>query len=133
MQIGAAYVGVDTFSFGRAALMTMLNTFSAHILLPFCVTAVVANTLFWGRSDSEQTAGSDAVRQRREHATAALTLLIFALFSTRALLTFLNSIIQRRHLMLWAIFAPKYIFDVCGMLSYSLSSLFVSILHHGVH
>ena len=50
----------------------------------------------------------------RDHTTRAL--LLFALFfALRGTLTAVNVSLQRRHLMVWAIFAPKYVFDAVAL------------------
>lgn len=53
-----------------------------------------------------------------------LPILLFVFFfSLRGMLSTINALIQRRHLMVWAIFAPKYIFDAATLLFLLMLSL----------
>ncbi|KAG3165316.1 hypothetical protein PI126_g4702 [Phytophthora idaei] len=89
----AGFVGFDTFNFYTAGALLGLNTFGCFAL------AVLA--LPWLN-----------LKQQQPQSTGTSLLLAFsAYFSLNTLVSTLFVALQRRHLMVWAIFAPKFIFD----------------------
>ena len=93
LQISAAFIGFDAFHLVPAGVMLACNTF-AHL---FLLTAWV---------------GVGGWR-----ACAA----VLWLFVVRLCCTMLNAMVNRRHLMVWEIFAPKFVFD-------GLSTLVIAVL-----
>ncbi|KAF4132014.1 Type I phosphodiesterase / nucleotide pyrophosphatase [Phytophthora infestans] len=90
LQNAAGFVGFDTFNFYIAGALLGLNTFGCLAL------SVLA--LSW--------------LNLKQHQPQPKMLLAFsAYFSLNALVSTLFVALQRRHLMVWAIFAPKFIFD----------------------
>src|SRR5689334_20103125 len=102
--------------------MTAINTFSGQIVLLLLVATLTVLRLH-GEELAEPKTDTDKHRQPMSAPTgtvlvAALCrpLLVIALLHTiRVTATTINVTIQRRHLMVWAIFAPKYVFDTCLM------------------
>ncbi|KAF1772117.1 Alkaline-phosphatase-like, core domain [Phytophthora cactorum] len=93
LQNAAGFVGFDTFNFYTAGALLGLNTFGCFAL------AVLA--LPWLN-----------LKQQQPQSTGTSLLLAFsAYFSLNTLVSTLFVALQRRHLMVWAIFAPKFIFD----------------------
>ncbi|EGZ16906.1 hypothetical protein PHYSODRAFT_498987 [Phytophthora sojae] len=93
LQNAAGFVGFDVFNFYAAGALLGLNTFGCFAL------AVLA--LPWLALSRQQC----RLGQER------LALAFSAYFSLNALVSTLFVALQRRHLMVWAIFAPKFIFD----------------------
>ncbi|OQS01763.1 GPI ethanolamine phosphate transferase [Achlya hypogyna] len=87
LQNAAAFVGFEDFEFYRAGMLLFLNTFGSFF------------------------AGAPLLLP-----TPAARRVAVALFSAAALCTTVFVACQRRHLMVWAIFAPKYIFDGATLL-----------------
>lgn len=98
LRITAPYVGFEEFGYWRGIVMLSLDTFSAHLI-------GVAASLYWG--------GERAV------------LGFLLVFASRAVVMMVFVFFTRRHLMVWAIFAPKFIFDTCA---YVASVFFAGVL-----
>ncbi|GMF64525.1 unnamed protein product [Phytophthora lilii] len=92
LQNAAGFVGFDIFNFYAAGALLGLNTFGCF--------ALAVLTLPWLNMRGQP------------HSGGVQTGLAFsAYFSLNALVSTIFVAIQRRHLMVWAIFAPKFIFD----------------------
>lgn len=90
LHYSAAFVGFSEFDFTIGGALLFLNTFGTEILIPI----ILALDLRGG--DLEAGLG------------------MYVTCSTlRTVLTCACVVIQRRHLMVWAIFAPKFVFDAC--------------------
>jgi len=99
LQITAAFTGFETYNFYISGTLLLLNTVSCLLLVLRAYEA--------------------AVPQR------SWTVLSVALcFQVSLLMTTLNTYVNRRHLMVWPIFAPKYIFDL-GLTALGLGLLVV--------
>eukprot|EP01006_Ploeotia_vitrea_P048455 TRINITY_DN67238_c2_g3_i1.p2 TRINITY_DN67238_c2_g3~~TRINITY_DN67238_c2_g3_i1.p2 ORF type:complete len:185 (+),score=79.32 TRINITY_DN67238_c2_g3_i1:117-671(+) len=88
LHVSAAFVGFDEFSFYRSAVALLINTF-AHVVLLLTATLPSKRSQF----------------RRRVLDTVCW------LFMLRCVVSVLNVSVQRHHLMLWAIFAPRFVFD----------------------
>lgn len=95
----AGFVGFSDFSLFSSGSLVILNTFTPHILLSFFTPVLNEQFQF----------------------SVQGVLVIPSLLVTFATSVF--SAISRRHLMVWAIFAPKFVFDAC----LSLVSLFIFV------
>ncbi|KAL3656869.1 hypothetical protein V7S43_018210 [Phytophthora oleae] len=94
LQNAAGFVGFDTFNFYVAGALLGLNTFGCLAL------AVLALPWLYLTQHQQESGGESQI------------LLAFsAYFSLNALVSTLFVALQRRHLMVWAIFAPKFIYD----------------------
>jgi len=87
LRITAPYVGFEEFGYYRGVVMLALDSFCAHL-----VGAWVATT-------------------RGPQSTGAL----LAMYAARAAVTTVFVAAQRRHLMVWRVFAPKFVFDASGL------------------
>ena len=97
LQYNAAFVGFETFHWWRGAVLLSLNTWTSHILLGFFLSVVYAK------------------RKTGERAAAFLT---FGLtFSLQSVFVMVCAMIHSRHLMVWGVFAPKFIFNSVGLLA----------------
>ncbi|KAG0557025.1 hypothetical protein KC19_11G096500 [Ceratodon purpureus] len=107
----AAFVGFDEFYFYRQGALLAADTFgSSHILpvigLPLLVTAAAV-----AQSNPSFSDGSFFSLE------VAKVYLCYGL--VRTILTAVTTVcvtLQRRHLMVWGLFAPKYVFDALGLL-----------------
>ncbi|CAH0493815.1 unnamed protein product [Peronospora farinosa] len=90
LQNAAGFVGCDVFNFYVAGVLLGLNTFGCFAL------AVLALPWLSLKRHSDET---------------TVVLAFSAYFSLNALVSTVFVALQRRHLMVWAIFAPKFIFD----------------------
>ena len=98
----AGFVGIDEFSFYASGAWLALNTFAAQLGLALAVPLVAT-----GMTGAQWHAGPAQSLLRGLSLTCATvrTVNAFAALSSAAL--------QRRHLMVWALFAPKVLFETC--------------------
>ncbi|CAN0091455.1 unnamed protein product, partial [Hapterophycus canaliculatus] len=147
LQYSAAFVGFDDFDFKIGGLLLFLNTFGTEILaalaLPLAAASAAAGSRHRGGAENglyehdrrpadgaAAWAGAPQVLSAMER-LSCLTLLLSSL---RTFLSAANVSLQRGHLMLWAVFAPKFVFDatmqaVCGAAAV-LAWAVVLVAHH---
>ncbi|KAH7290765.1 hypothetical protein KP509_30G062700 [Ceratopteris richardii] len=108
LRYAAAFVGFDHFNIYRQGILLGLDTFGASHLLP-----IIGLQLLVSRRHVLRRNASD----RFYKIQFSQTLLMFQLLCTVAA-TFITVCvaIQRRHLMVWGLFAPKFVFDAIGLL-----------------
>jgi phosphatidylinositol glycan class O len=99
----------------------VLNAFSGHIL---CLLGLPLIAAARALSPSTATAKKLWVVPPPDVLFRPLSLLL-GLFSLRLALTMINATLQRRHLMVWAVFAPKFVFDGIALLCLDPLALFV--------
>lgn len=103
LRYGAAFIGFDEFVLIRQAILLTIETFGfSHIIpifgLPFLV---LRRKLF---------------AQKELLVQLSLAYMMFGLIMAATVtVTILCVMIQRRHLMVWGLFAPKFVFDVAGL------------------
>ncbi|XP_031380819.1 GPI ethanolamine phosphate transferase 3 isoform X2 [Punica granatum] len=104
LRYGAAFIGFDEFVLVRQAILLTIDTFGfSHIIpifgLPFLLL----------------TAGDE--KKGFPFARLSLVYMIYG-FITAATVTatLLCVMVHRRHLMVWGLFAPKFVFDVVGLM-----------------
>jgi hypothetical protein len=94
LQLSVAFIGIESFSFAYGACLVAFNTFAFDILV---YAALLTFLTFLPSSDSSSS--------------SALSAHLLSLMTTfRSLILWgsvLSSYFLRRHLMVWAIFAPK--------------------------
>jgi len=95
LQYNSAFVGFDTFNWWRGAALLSLNTWTSHILAVLLVTILYS-------------------RQHVKKQTVAFLAFGFT-FSMQSIFVMLCSTIHSRHLMVWGVFAPKFIFNSIGL------------------
>lgn len=101
LRITAPYVGFEEFSYYRGLVMLTLDTFNTQFLVVLLLVA----------SAKAARTGAAGGRPESEARGVEGFVLVFAL---RCLVTTLFVFFQRRHLMVWAIFAPKFIYDAAA-------------------
>lgn len=122
LQNAAAFVGFDDFHFYFAGALLGLNTFGNYALASLCALPLLAVAPSQSFSNP-QTRHHDPRWWR-------CVLAITAYFALNAVVSTIFVALQRRHLMVWAIFAPKFIFDGITLLVLELLLLLLS-LHCG--
>lgn len=115
LQVSCAFIGFDTFYYYIGGMMLLINTFGHGIIMILMTQLMEALRRSSSSSSSSSStvltnAARDVYRLTFSSSTSGLRWL-FLLTATRTMLSTLNVYIQRRHLMVWAIFAPKYMFD----------------------
>ena len=96
LQIAASFIGFDTFYLVPAGLLLALNTFCHLLTLAFL----------------SSVDGGGA---------AELGLLL--VLCVRCVCTLCNAVVNRRHLMVWEIFAPKFVFDALSLVVWCVISV----------
>ncbi|KAL9260144.1 GPI ethanolamine phosphate transferase 3-like protein [Drosera capensis] len=122
LRYGAAFIGFDEFILIRQAILLTIETFGFSLILPiFGLPFVVAYLL--PNEETKKTKNSLFGR-------LALVYLMYG-FIAAATTTFtvLCVAIQRRHLMVWGLFAPKFVFDVVGLILTDLL-IFLAALYY---
>ena len=102
LHYGSAFIGFDDFNWYRCGLMLALNTFAPHVALTLAAMAV-------GPLDGGGIRSASAAAPPPWASPAFLPFLVH-----RALIAWCAAAcacLQNRHLHLWALWAPKYIFE----------------------
>lgn len=119
LRYAAAFIGFDEFLLIRQAILLTIDTFGfSHILPIFGLPLLVARCF--------------PLRHNKQVFSIRLcqVCLMYGLITAiTASFTMLCVTIQRRHLMVWGLFAPKFVFDVVGLLLGDLL-IFLSALYY---
>ncbi|KAG6546008.1 hypothetical protein Mapa_012671 [Marchantia paleacea] len=111
LHFSAAFIGFDDFGFYQQGILLAVETFGAsHVLPVFGLPVIIlcGHNLF-------RSHGRDDERMVILEVTKGY-LWFGTLQAIIAVITTASVCIQRRHLMVWGIFAPKFVFDVVGFL-----------------
>lgn len=106
---GAAFVGFDEFMLVRQAVLLSIDTFGFSHLLPILGIPILVS----------QRHSNNLKRQNKTFLSVQLSqiyLMYGCIVTSAVALMVLCVTIQRRHLMVWGLFAPKYVFDVVGLI-----------------
>lgn len=106
LRYAAAFIGFDNFNIIRQGVLLVIDTFGVSHILPIFGLPLLVST-----KRSRVRSGECDLLQLVQ------VFLIYGLVSaTMATLSTVCVTIQRRHLMVWGLFAPKYVFEVIGLL-----------------
>ncbi|KAL7646356.1 UNVERIFIED_CONTAM: hypothetical protein RMT77_003266 [Armadillidium vulgare] len=125
----AAFVGYDgTGTYLIPSLLVIINTFSSQLLfgisLPLLITVPLSLSFLWPPIKREKDFGETGTRgeyllvERPKEAKETLTymaIFYILLHSFKVFMSCIASFILRRHLMVWKIFAPHFIFEAVGL------------------
>lgn len=109
LRYGAAFVGFDEFMLVRQAVLLSIDTFGFSHLLPILGIPILVS----------QRHSNNLKRQNKTFLSVQLSqiyLMYGCIVTSAVALMVLCVTIQRRHLMVWGLFAPKYVFDVVGLI-----------------
>ncbi|TMW63072.1 hypothetical protein Poli38472_005690 [Pythium oligandrum] len=115
LQNAAGFVGFDEFNFYWAGALLGFNTFGSYVL-----GLMALPMLWWRPSSSTKSLGFHTTWWRAAFA-------VIGYFGLNALVSTIFVALQRRHLMVWAIFAPKFIFDGATLLVVEVLTVFVAL------
>ncbi|XXQ35456.1 GPI ethanolamine phosphate transferase 3 [Plasmodiophora brassicae] len=110
LQVSAAFVGFETFEFYRSGALLALNTFGMYLV---CIIGLALLCPDLDEASSPRLHKRDS--RHLGYAFERPAICMMFLNAVRAGLSTLNTLIQRRHLMVWDIFAPKLVFDTVAM------------------
>ncbi|KAK9026042.1 hypothetical protein V6N11_038890 [Hibiscus sabdariffa] len=108
LRYGAAFIGFDEFVLIPQAILLTIDTFGfSHILSVFGLPLFVAFSSMFNQTEHR----------------SLFSIKLFWIFLVYGLITAITVTvtivcvaIQRRHLMVWGLFAPKFVFDVVGLI-----------------
>ncbi|CAE6105878.1 unnamed protein product [Arabidopsis arenosa] len=106
LRYGAAFVGFDEFVLIRQAILLTIETFGFSIILSVFGLPLLVPI----HSQTPQAHGE------KRHKLFQMYMLFGVISATTVTATILCVTIQRRHLMVWGLFAPKFVFDVVGLI-----------------
>jgi len=112
VPVSAAFVGLLKFDINLSPMLVFLHTYCSFILA-FCAlpAAVVVTTTAKGGS-GDRNAAPPVLLVRLVRVMAS----VLVAASLRYVASEVALIILRRHLMVWSVFAPKYLYDGMAML-----------------
>ncbi|OAY74086.1 GPI ethanolamine phosphate transferase 3 [Ananas comosus] len=109
LRYGAAFIGFDHFNIIRQGILLSIDTFGVSHILPILGLPFIVALQY---HDSKKGELKDAILLNLSQ-----VFLIYGLITAiTTTFTVLCATIQRRHLMVWGLFAPKYVFDAIGLL-----------------
>ncbi|KAM2541672.1 hypothetical protein TB2_021209 [Malus domestica] len=117
LRYGAAFIGFDEFVLGPQAILLTMDTFGFSLILPiFGLPFLVARL---GQTEK----GKKFMLTR-----LSLVYMIYGVITaTSVTATIICVTMHRRHLMVWGLFAPKFVFDVAGLI---LTDILVCVASH---
>jgi hypothetical protein len=117
LEYKAGFVGFDEFHLHRAAGLMAVETFGGMAAVALALPALAAAL----ESATQKTppAKGEAARRMGSSRGSLLTSMLLVFGLSRAAAAFcatLSAAVQRRHLYAWALFAPKFVFEVFFLL-----------------
>jgi phosphatidylinositol glycan class O len=110
LQISAAFVGFKEYNFLISGSLLALNTFCGQLIhLILCIALTLKSCKKQGLFESLSLAQW--------------------LYSLRLMFSTLNALIQRNHLVVWRVFAPKFVFDLSISFVFSMLSMLCIVLY----
>ncbi|CAD7702958.1 unnamed protein product [Ostreobium quekettii] len=125
LQYNSAFVGFGEFSFFVSGALLALNTLGPHLLaalsLPLAVRGLKARHPtsppgLRNRPDPKRPPGARASHSAEVAEFRLLAVVYGLLRALTALASVVSVAIQRRHLLVWAVYAPKFVFEACFLL-----------------
>lgn len=121
LQYNAAFVGFKEFEFYTSGALLALNTFGVHVLmtlaLPFLPPVARHFSEVGTRLRVEKNDETGPQSDPAKGSDFKLCVVVYGLLRTlNAVASVISVAIQRRHLLVWAVFAPKFVFEVCFLL-----------------
>ncbi|XP_060972946.1 uncharacterized protein LOC115725084 isoform X1 [Cannabis sativa] len=124
LRYGAAFIGFDDFILIRQAILLTIDTFGLSLILPIFGLPFLVGC---NHSTSLTGEGKNAI-----FASLSLVYLMYGLImATTVTVTMICVTIHRRHLMVWGLFAPKFVFDVVGLLLTDILICLASLYYFG--
>uniref|UniRef100_A0A1J3DXK4 GPI ethanolamine phosphate transferase 3 n=1 Tax=Noccaea caerulescens TaxID=107243 RepID=A0A1J3DXK4_NOCCA len=105
LRYGAAFVGFDEFVLIRQAILLTIETFGFSVILSVFGLPLLIPI----RSQTPRA------HEEKRHQVFQMYMLYGVVSAATVTATILCVTIHRRHLMVWGLFAPKFVFDVVGL------------------
>ncbi|KAG8644427.1 hypothetical protein MANES_11G127500v8 [Manihot esculenta] len=124
LRYGAAFVGFDEFVLVRQAILLTVESFGFSHILPILGLPFLAVCRY---SPGQTNHGKSSI-----FSLLYPMYMMFGLITTTTVIATLMCVtIQRRHLMVWGLFAPKFVFDVVGLILTDLIICLALIFYSG--
>ncbi|KAF7825759.1 GPI ethanolamine phosphate transferase 3 isoform X2 [Senna tora] len=105
LRYGAAFVGFEEFMLVRQAILLAIDTFGFSVILPVLGLPLLVAT--------------KCQANKRKHFIFTQLSQVYIMYGLNTAFTTTFTIlcvtVHRRHLMVWGLFAPKFVFDVAGL------------------
>lgn len=128
MQLDVGFVASESFHFVQAGVMVAINTCGFDILTflwSICtVTSIESRIFFFANANVSGMTVGGSRRIHNDHSRkgktlqSLSTLLFVSYHSCITAGSCISVLILRHHLMLWAVFAPKVMFDAASWMIY---------------
>ena len=121
LHFACAFTGFTQFNFFIMGTLLAMNTWSGNIVACALLPAAASQMVQVGEKEKKKASATDAKKQVSiqpsgfQLATRRVALAYSLFTSVGVLVSTAFVALERRHLMVWAIFAPKFIFEACGM------------------
>ncbi|VAI14329.1 GPI ethanolamine phosphate transferase 3 isoform X2 [Triticum aestivum] len=110
LRYGAAFIGFDNFHIIRQGFLLSIDTFGVSHILPVLSLPFIAVHCYNTASKKSK------VKDVTINILIQVHLMYGLITAITTTVTIVCVTIQRRHLMVWGLFAPKYVFDAIGLL-----------------
>ncbi|XP_051185287.1 uncharacterized protein [Lolium perenne] len=110
LRYGAAFIGFDHFHIIRQGFLLSIDTFGVSHILPVLSLPFIA--IYCCNMASKKSKVKDVTI----NILIQVHLMYGLITAITTTVTIICVTIQRRHLMVWGLFAPKYVFDAIGLL-----------------
>ena len=116
LHFASAFTGFKKFNFFVMGILLAINTWSGDILA--CASLPAASSAMIRRRVPPAIDGGNGVMMISDSFVASLTRFSMGYSLLRSVGVLISTAFvaaERRHLMVWAIFAPKFAFETCGL------------------
>jgi phosphatidylinositol glycan class O len=125
LQFAAAFIGFDEYNFLAGVIIIGVNTWVGILLFSLMLPSLVPIPDVGGSPPSTTTQKNHAEQSRTLSRLASQRLFLHTLWMANSMA---STYIQRRHLMVWRVFAPKYVFDGVGLLLVNVCTAVATLL-----
>ncbi|XP_020257376.1 GPI ethanolamine phosphate transferase 3 isoform X2 [Asparagus officinalis] len=123
LRYGAAFIGFEHFNIIRQGLLLVIDTFGVSFILPILGLPFLVG-------HPHQSTREDRAKDVPFFNLTKVFLSYGLITAVTTTFTIICVTIQRRHLMVWGLFAPKYVFDVLGLLLTDVLICCASLLYY---
>lgn len=121
LRYAAAFIGFDEFNLIRQAILLTIETYGFSLILPIIALPSLVVCL-----QTRQPVHRVAISSLQ---ICQVYLIYGVVMAVSVTFSMLCVTIQRRHLMVWGLFAPKFVFDVVGLILCDLLTCFASLYY----
>ena len=120
LKVSVAFTGTNTFNFLYGGIMLFINTFGSEIIALLALRSHCQR-----RDDDNKNKNKNDNNNNSKHHPAIVACLWFKLYVATS--SVLCNLVLRKHLMVFAVFAPKLIFELSFFVGSSFAILFLCL------